>query len=76
MWAPLAIALMVGHRVIVPDLRGMGLSSHPEEGYEKVAQASDLAHVLDALGVGEVGSSPTTSVTWSGTPSRLAIVSV
>jgi hypothetical protein len=26
------------HAVIVPDLRGTGPSSHPEGGYEKVAQ--------------------------------------
>jgi pimeloyl-ACP methyl ester carboxylesterase len=29
----------------------MGLSSHPEGGYEKVAQARDLAAILDQLGV-------------------------
>jgi pimeloyl-ACP methyl ester carboxylesterase len=37
--------------VVVPDLRGMGLSSHPEGGYEKVAQARDLAGILDRLGI-------------------------
>src|SRR6516225_10483164 len=35
MWEPLAEALVKNHTVIVPDLRGMGLSSHPEGGYEK-----------------------------------------
>src|ERR1700756_174578 len=54
MWVPLASALVKDHAVIVPDLRGMGLSSHPEAGYEKVAQARDLAAILDRLGVGEV----------------------
>jgi pimeloyl-ACP methyl ester carboxylesterase len=49
MWAPLAQALVGGHTVVVPDLRGMGLSSHPEGGYEKKAQAGDVARVLDAL---------------------------
>src|SRR6267154_5049406 len=29
MWAPLAEVLMARHTVVVPDLRGMGLSSHP-----------------------------------------------
>jgi pimeloyl-ACP methyl ester carboxylesterase len=29
----------------------MGLSSHPEGGYEKVAQARDLAAILDRLGI-------------------------
>jgi len=42
------------HTVIVPDLRGMGLSSHPEGGYEKIAQARDLAAILDQLGTQKV----------------------
>jgi pimeloyl-ACP methyl ester carboxylesterase len=54
MWVPLADALVKDHAVIVPDLRGMGLSSHPEGGYEKVAQARDLATILDQLGFQEV----------------------
>jgi len=37
MWQPLAEPLVKDHTVIIPDLRGMGLSSHPEGGYEKVA---------------------------------------
>ncbi|MEI9853010.1 MAG: alpha/beta hydrolase [Sphingomonas sp.] len=51
MWGPMAAALMRDHRVIVPDLRGMGLSAHPDGGYDKKTQAADLAGVLDALGV-------------------------
>lgn len=51
MWVPLAEVLMKDHTVIVPDLRGMGLSSHPEGGYEKLAQARDLAVILDRLGI-------------------------
>src|SRR5438270_8236787 len=35
MWAPLAARLIANHTVVVPDLRGMGLSSHPESGYDK-----------------------------------------
>ena len=54
MWLPLADALVKDHAVIVPDLRGMGLSSHPEDGYEKVAQAHDLAAILDQLGFQDV----------------------
>ena len=54
MWVPLAEALVADHAVIVPDLRGMGLSSHPEGGYEKVAQARDLAAIQDQLGLAEV----------------------
>ena len=51
MWVPLAARLVKDHSLVIPDLRGMGLSSHPEGGYEKVAQASDLAAILDRLGV-------------------------
>jgi pimeloyl-ACP methyl ester carboxylesterase len=54
MWEPLAEALVKDHTVIVPDLRGMGLSSHPEGGYEKTAQARDVAAILDELGIQEI----------------------
>jgi len=33
MWAPAAAALVKDHMVVVPDLRGMGLSAHPDTGY-------------------------------------------
>jgi pimeloyl-ACP methyl ester carboxylesterase len=49
MWAALAAKLMQDHTVIVPDLRGMGLSAHPETGYDKKHQGDDIAGVLDAL---------------------------
>jgi pimeloyl-ACP methyl ester carboxylesterase len=51
MWAPLATDLMRNHTVVVPDLRGMGLSSHPEEGYDKRSQAADVRGVLTKLGI-------------------------
>jgi pimeloyl-ACP methyl ester carboxylesterase len=51
MWAPLATALAHDHTVVVPDLRGMGLSSHPENGYDKKTQAGDIARVLDKLNI-------------------------
>ena len=51
MWAPLAALLVKNHTVIVPDLRGMGLSAHPETGYTKKNQARDIIGVLDALKV-------------------------
>jgi pimeloyl-ACP methyl ester carboxylesterase len=54
MWAPLARILVQNHTVVVPDLRGMGLSSHPDDGYTKVAQARDLAGILDKLHVTDV----------------------
>jgi pimeloyl-ACP methyl ester carboxylesterase len=51
MWAPLAIVLAKDHTVIVPDLRGMGMSDHPDTGYTKKNQAVDIAGVMDALKV-------------------------
>jgi pimeloyl-ACP methyl ester carboxylesterase len=51
MWAPVAAALVKDHTVLVPDLRGMGLSSHPEGGYDKKTQARDVAQVMDRLGI-------------------------
>jgi pimeloyl-ACP methyl ester carboxylesterase/quercetin dioxygenase-like cupin family protein len=49
MWTPLAVALASNHLVIVPDLRGMGLSAVQTQGFEKTNQAKDIADILDAL---------------------------
>ena len=49
MWAPLAVELVKDHTVIVPDLRGMGLSASEAAGYTKKNQAVDIAGVMDAL---------------------------
>jgi pimeloyl-ACP methyl ester carboxylesterase len=51
MWSPLAARLAANHTVVVPDLRGMGLSSHPAGGYDKWTQAGDVRAVLDRLGI-------------------------
>ena len=51
MWGHLASALIEDHMVVVPDLRGLGLSSKPDGGYDKKNQAADVVGVLDALGV-------------------------
>ena len=51
MWAPVAAKLVANHTVIVPDLRGMGLSAHPDRGYTKKNEALDIAGVMDALKV-------------------------
>jgi pimeloyl-ACP methyl ester carboxylesterase len=51
MWAPLASALIANRTLVVPDLRGMGLSSHPERGYDKKTQGQDMARLLDRLGI-------------------------
>jgi pimeloyl-ACP methyl ester carboxylesterase len=54
MWAPLATAMMKDHTVIVPDLRGMGLSSAADRGYDKKTQGQDIATILEALKVEKV----------------------
>lgn len=51
MWSPLAANLARNHTVIIPDLRGMGLSARAEVGFEKANQAEDIAGVMDALHV-------------------------
>ncbi|WP_296707156.1 alpha/beta hydrolase [Rhodoblastus sp.] len=54
MWTPMAADLMGDHFVIVPDLRGLGLSSKPLGGFDKKTQAGDLADILAALGIGQI----------------------
>jgi pimeloyl-ACP methyl ester carboxylesterase len=50
MWEPMAVDLAKDHTVVVPDLRGLGLSSKPVSGgYDKKTQGEDVAGVLDAL---------------------------
>jgi pimeloyl-ACP methyl ester carboxylesterase/quercetin dioxygenase-like cupin family protein len=54
MWVPMAIELARDHTVIVPDLRGMGLSAPATSGFEKKNQAKDLAGVLASLKVAKI----------------------
>jgi len=49
MWAPIAVDLARDRTVVVPDLRGMGLSSKPAGGFDKKTQAGDVVGVLDEL---------------------------
>lgn len=51
MWSPMAADLARDHLVIVPDLRGMGLSATATSGFDKKNQAADMAGLLDRLGV-------------------------
>ncbi|MDI4659063.1 alpha/beta fold hydrolase [Xanthobacter autotrophicus] len=53
MWGAMAAALAPDHTVVVPDLRGMGLSAKPDGGFDKKTQAGDVAGVLDALNIGK-----------------------
>src|SRR3977135_1347561 len=52
MWGHLASALIEDHMIVAPDLRGLGLSSKPDGGYDKKNQTADLGGVLDGLGGG------------------------
>lgn len=54
MWTSMAADLVRDHQVIIPDLRGLGLSSKPSEGFDKKTQAGDIAGVLAALGVDQI----------------------
>src|SRR4029450_12936840 len=54
MWAPMAADLARAPPVVVPDLRGMGLSAKPAGGYDKKTQGVDMAGVLDALSIDKV----------------------
>src|SRR6202171_6083766 len=49
-WAPLAADLVKDHTVVVPDLRGIGRSSKPVDGYDKKTEAKDIRAVVTALG--------------------------
>jgi pimeloyl-ACP methyl ester carboxylesterase len=54
MWVPLAADLARDRTVIVPDLRGLGLSARPSGGYDKKTQGHDISGLLDALEIGKV----------------------
>jgi YbgC/YbaW family acyl-CoA thioester hydrolase len=45
------VATLSGWRRIAPDLRGMGVSDAPEQGYSMSAYADDLVRLLDRLRV-------------------------
>jgi pimeloyl-ACP methyl ester carboxylesterase len=49
MWAPLAADLVRDHTVVIPDLRGLGLSARPAGGYDKKTQGYDVAGLCKAL---------------------------
>lgn len=52
MFGPVLEQLAVGHRVVVPDLRGHGRSRGLPPPYTAARLASDLAGLLDHLGIG------------------------
>lgn len=54
MWGALAADLVRDRTVVVPDLRGMGLSSKPDHGFDKRTQAGDVVGMLDVLKIGYI----------------------
>jgi hypothetical protein len=73
MWAPLTAELARDHTVVVPDLRGMGLSSHPAVGYDKRTQAADVRPSSPTWASIGRSSSGTISAPWSPMPMPPAI---
>jgi pimeloyl-ACP methyl ester carboxylesterase len=53
-FAPAVAALGKRYRLIVPDLRGAGLSQRPPSGYEKKTLATDVKELLDHLKIDRV----------------------
>jgi pimeloyl-ACP methyl ester carboxylesterase len=51
MWGHLASALIEDHMIVVPDLRGLALSSKPDGGYDKKNQAALRAAWCNAGGL-------------------------
>ena len=51
-FASAVAALGKRHRLIVPDLRGTGLSQRPSAGYEKKTLATDVKELMDHLKIG------------------------
>ncbi|HWU59380.1 MAG TPA: alpha/beta hydrolase [Microbacteriaceae bacterium] len=51
-WEPIIPALAMSHTVIAPDLRGLGGSSRPVDGYTAADVANDVIAILDALDLG------------------------
>ena len=54
MWVPMAGEFARDHTVVVPDLRGLGLSAKPTGGFDKKNQGVDVAKVLDKLEIDSV----------------------
>src|SRR5437899_1011449 len=50
MWRPLMTELAMTHTVIAPDLRGIGQSSIPADGYTKAVMAQDIHALVHSLG--------------------------
>ena len=50
LWTEVVPQLATHYRVITPDLRGLGATARPEDGYDAGTLAADAEALLDALG--------------------------
>jgi pimeloyl-ACP methyl ester carboxylesterase len=50
LWSEVIPRLALRHRVIAPDLRGLGASTRAADGYDAATLATDAEGLLDALG--------------------------
>lgn len=54
-WKPLSpLMVEAGYTVIAPDLRGLGFSDKPEDGYDKVTVAEDVRGIVQSMGIGRI----------------------
>ena len=53
-WQPMIPALAAGNRIILPDLRGHGLSPVPDGPYSMPEMAGDIIALLDDLDLPQV----------------------
>lgn len=53
-WRLIAPELARSHRIVVPDLRGMGLSAAPARGYDLKTVAEDIHQLAVGLGMAKV----------------------
>lgn len=53
-WRHVIPSLAVNRQVICPDLRGLGWTDAPRDGYDPATMAADLVGLLDRLGTGPV----------------------
>jgi pimeloyl-ACP methyl ester carboxylesterase len=53
-WRHIVLQLQNRHRVLAPDMRGLGDSSCPTSGYDVKTIANDVIELLDSLGIEKV----------------------
>ena len=81
-WRKVMPLLAPQHRLIVPDLPGLGDSSRPGAGYDKKTLAVDLLEMVDALGlpcfhlVGHDWGGPTAFALACAAPARVATLTI